>query len=54
MMLSTNSTPIRVITTWHSLFPSSSACTSIEGPYGLPTQRERYRFTVFRISNMTG
>jgi hypothetical protein len=48
------STPIRSITERHSLFPSSSARTAIDLPYGLSSQRERYGFTVFRLSARVG
>src|SRR5215475_3282946 len=48
------STPIHSITERHSLFPSSSARTAIDLPYGLSSQRERYGFTVFRLSARVG
>src|SRR5215471_2660732 len=48
------STPIHSITERHSLFPSSSTRTAIDLPYGLSSQRERYGFTVFRLSARVG
>jgi hypothetical protein len=48
------STPIHSITEWHSLFPSSSTRTAIDLPYGISSHRERYGFTVFRLSARVG
>jgi len=48
------STPIHSITEWHSLSPSSSTRIAIDLPYGLSSQRERYGFTVFRLSARVG
>ena len=48
------SAPIHSITERHSLFPSSSTRTAVDLPYGLSSQRERYGFTVFRLSAKVG
>src|SRR5262245_38880677 len=48
------STPIRSITERLSLSPSSSTRTAIDLPCGLPSHRERYGLTVFRLFARVG
>jgi hypothetical protein len=47
-------TPIRPITGWHSLFPSSFTRIPIGSPCGLLSQREEYGLTTFHMCTRMG